>query len=77
MKVMLLQSVDGQEWAHVVMYPETWTADHAHMQAIEAFNAAQVKHPDEWEWKQCEPELLERGFVIPICGLGPTWDLNR
>jgi hypothetical protein len=77
MNVLLLQSVDGQEHARVVLYPDAWTIAAAQTLAVEAFDAAQRRRGDDWDWRDCEPQLIARGFVVPLVTLGPTWDLNR
>jgi len=72
--VLILHSQDGADWTHAILYPSTWTPEHADAQAVEAFAAAQAENPDEWSWDDYEPELLKRGFVIPCWHHGPTWD---
>lgn len=75
--ILLLPSEDGQDYAHAVLYPASWSRDEADMRAIEAFTAGQAKNPHEWSWDDFEPELIARGFTIPCWTAGPTWDRSR
>lgn len=78
LNILILPSVDGDNWTYAVLYPATWTPEQADAKAIEAFTAAQVAvGAHEWQWDDYEPELIKRGFTVTGWHHGPTWDETR
>lgn len=73
MNVLILHSVDGHEYVRAILYPDTWTPEHADLQAMRAFRIAQDGN-DAWTWEDYEPVLIQHGFVIPLWHHGPAWD---
>ncbi len=76
-QILLLNSTDGEEWMHAVLYPDEWTPEHADKEAIEAMTAVQREVGDEWQWADYEPELAKRGFTNAPWHHGPCWDEDR
>jgi len=76
-KVLLLHSVDGQEYVRALLYPSEWSEEDADDRAVAVFAEAQLANPDEWSWEDYEPLLESAGFEIPLWHHGPSWDAGR
>jgi hypothetical protein len=74
MRAMILDSVDGQEYARVVLLPESMDILKAEEIAETAINKAVDANPQECTWDEIATELERAGFVIPHTFNGPTWD---
>jgi hypothetical protein len=77
MNILILPSEDGQEYVAAVIYPDGWAVEQADWLAKDAFTAVQKKHPTEWSWEDCVPELTANGFICVKWHRGPTWDRQR
>jgi hypothetical protein len=75
--ILILPSLDGQDFAYAVLYPDSWTVDEADDKAVDALMAGQQENPEGWAWDDCEDEFTKRGFVLLNWHHGPTWDEDR
>ena len=76
MKVLILPSIDGPEWTHVVLFPNEWTQKTAHRKAERAIAAGQKAGGFEWNWTSIEEALIKQGFTLTKWEHGPFWDNN-
>lgn len=74
MHLLLLPSIDGQQYAQVVAYPDDWSEDRAIQEFTGGLHSAKTKCPEEWGWEEIEEELIKRGFTSPNICYGPLWD---
>jgi hypothetical protein len=74
MRAMILDSIDGQEYARVVLLPESMDILKAEEIAEAAINKAVKANPDEYTWEEIAAELEQAGFIIPTIFNGPVWD---
>lgn len=79
MKVMILPSVDGQDYAHAVVFADS-VDDEVVFEAVRiALATAKVAAGDSWEWEQHILPALEgvNCIVLPTQVVtGPTWDVG-
>ena len=71
MQAIILGSVDGQEWAHVILYPGEGTPD---LGALASLLDDVQKSDDDWEWGDMIPVLQQAGYIVPRFYHGPMWD---
>ncbi len=63
LNILILPSIDGQQYTTVLAYPGNWTQQTADKNAIAAITAAQTKNPEEWCWDDLEVEFESVGFT--------------
>jgi hypothetical protein len=74
-RVMILPSVDGQEYARVVVLPENMDMLQAYDLALTAIKLAVDANPVEYGWDEVAASLEESGFIIALHTIdGPLWD---
>lgn len=75
MRAMILESVDGQEYARVVLLPTEMDILLCEQIASAAIRKAVDADPEEYQWDDIAKELEAAGFIIPVSTInGPTWD---
>lgn len=76
MRAMILESVDGQEFARVVIVPESMDILKMDDIARAAIDRAIDARPEDYTWSEdIVPALQNAGFLVPEQTFnGPTWD---
>jgi len=74
MKILLLQSNDGEDWVWPVVIPEGMDGKAAYHAAERIIEQARMADPDSYSQVDIEKLLIEAGFQCPAYADGPIWD---
>jgi hypothetical protein len=74
MKILLLQSKDGGEWAWPVVIPEGMDGKKAYHAARRIIEQARIADPGNYSQVDIEKLLIEAGFQCPAYADGPFCD---
>lgn len=73
-KVMLLPSVDGDEWTQAVIPPAGISDDAAVALFVRVADEVKLTKPNEWNYTDLEVALTKVGFTACEVIHGPWWD---